>query len=69
MNYTIETLAELIQQTNLTDREKYVVCMRLAGATLKEIGERFGVDRERTRQIEGKAMRKLSHPSRFGVKR
>jgi RNA polymerase primary sigma factor len=30
--------------------------------TLKEVGEKFGVTRERIRQIEGKALKKLRHP-------
>jgi RNA polymerase primary sigma factor len=32
--------------------------------TLEEVGKRFGVIRERIRQIESKALRKLRHPSR-----
>lgn len=53
----------------LSDREAKVLRMRfgLAGnrtMTLEEVGREFGVTRERIRQIEAKALRKLKHPSR-----
>lgn len=53
----------------LSDREAKVLRMRfgLAGnkmMTLEEVGKEFGVTRERIRQIEAKALRKLKHPSR-----
>jgi RNA polymerase primary sigma factor len=53
----------------LTDREAKVLKMRfgLSGKrmmTLEEVGQEFGVTRERIRQIEAKALRKLKHPSR-----
>jgi RNA polymerase primary sigma factor len=53
----------------LTERESKVLKMRfgLAGSkplTLEEVGRHFGVTRERIRQIESKAIRKLRHPSR-----
>lgn len=53
----------------LSDRESKVLKMRfgLAGnkmMTLEEVGRQFGVTRERIRQIEAKALRKLKHPSR-----
>jgi len=53
----------------LTERENKVLKMRfgLAGSkplTLEEVGRHFGVTRERIRQIESKAIRKLRHPSR-----
>jgi RNA polymerase primary sigma factor len=35
--------------------------------TLEQVGKRFGVTRERIRQIEAKALRKLRHPSRMGA--
>ncbi|KKT55813.1 MAG: RNA polymerase sigma factor [Candidatus Collierbacteria bacterium GW2011_GWB1_45_35] len=54
---------------SLTERESKVLRMRfgLAGdkpLTLEEVGKVFGVTRERIRQIESKALRKLRHPSR-----
>lgn len=53
----------------LSDRESKVLAMRfgLNGArpmTLEEVGQKFGVTRERIRQIEAKALRKLRHPSK-----
>jgi RNA polymerase primary sigma factor len=53
----------------LTEREKRVVQLRFGlkdgrARTLEEVGREFSVTRERIRQIEGKALRKLRHPSR-----
>jgi len=58
---------ERVLQT-LTDREARVVRMRFGlnssrPMTLEEVGKKFGVTRERIRQIEAKALRKLRHPS------
>lgn len=54
---------------SLTDREKQVVRLRFGledgrARTLEEVGKEFNVTRERIRQIEAKALRKLRHPSR-----
>ncbi|MCF7934940.1 MAG: RNA polymerase sigma factor RpoD [Synergistales bacterium] len=54
---------------DLTDREREVLRLRFGledghPYTLEEVGRRFGVTRERIRQIEAKALRKLRHPSR-----
>ena len=56
----------------LTPREATVIRMRfgLDGSgehSLEQVGERFGVTRERIRQIEAKALRKLKHPSRSRI--
>ena len=53
----------------LTEREKGVLALRFGmddgtPRTLEEVGKHFGVTRERIRQIEAKALRKLRHPSR-----
>jgi len=55
--------------STLTPREERVLRMRFGigmytDHTLEEVGHQFHVTRERIRQIEGKALRKLSHPSR-----
>lgn len=64
---TEQALNEIL--STLTDREEKVLRLRyglLDGKTytLEEVGKEFGVTRERIRQIEAKAMRKLKHPSR-----
>lgn len=53
----------------LTEREEQVLRLRFglddgSPKTLEEVGQMFGVTRERIRQIEAKALRKLKHPSR-----
>ena len=62
-----EALAEIL--STLTQREADVLKMRFGmydgrNHTLEEVGQKFGVTRERIRQIENKAIRKLRHPSR-----
>jgi RNA polymerase primary sigma factor len=59
---------------SLTPREERVLRMRFGIAmntdhTLEEVGQQFSVTRERIRQIEAKALRKLKHPSRSRVLR
>ena len=62
-----EQLDEVLE--TLTLREKKVLELRFGledgrSRTLEEVGQHFGVTRERIRQIEAKALRKLRHPSR-----
>lgn len=62
-----EQLGEVLN--TLTDREQKVLRLRFGmndgrARTLEEVGKEFDVTRERIRQIEAKALRKLRHPSR-----
>ena len=62
-----EQLDEVLK--TLTDREQKVLRLRFGlddgrARTLEEVGQKFGVTRERIRQIEAKTLRKLRHPSR-----
>ena len=64
----LEDLTRRVLST-LTPREEKVLRMRFGigeqlDHTLEEVGEDFDVTRERIRQIEAKALRKLRHPSR-----
>jgi RNA polymerase primary sigma factor len=66
-----EVLKDAIKDTllTLTEREEQVLKLRFGledgtCRTLEEVGNHFGVTRERIRQIEAKALRKLRHPSR-----
>ncbi|MDF2690857.1 MAG: polymerase sigma factor RpoD [Gammaproteobacteria bacterium] len=68
---TNENLREVTRQIleGLTERESKVLRMRFGinmntDHTLEEVGKQFDVTRERIRQIEAKALRKLRHPSR-----
>ena len=67
--YTVlkEQLVEVL--STLTSREQQVLRLRFGlddgrARTLEEVGKDFNVTRERIRQIEAKALRKLRHPSR-----
>ncbi|GIO14698.1 RNA polymerase sigma factor SigA [Cohnella xylanilytica] len=66
-----ELLKEQLEDVldTLTEREESVLRLRFGlddgrSRTLEEVGHEFGVTRERIRQIEAKALRKLRHPSR-----
>ena len=64
-----ETMASMLKK--LTPREERIIRMRFGfedgnPCTLEEVGQVFAVTRERIRQIEAKALRKLRHPSRSG---
>jgi RNA polymerase primary sigma factor len=62
-----QELAEAL--STLNDREREVIKLRFGledgtPRTLEEVGKEFNVTRERIRQIEAKALRKLRHPNR-----
>ncbi len=66
-----QLLKEQVQEVvaSLTPREQKVLILRFGledgrSRTLEEVGREFHVTRERIRQIEAKALRKLRHPSR-----
>jgi len=68
---SIKMLKENVEEVldSLSEREAKVLKMRFGlernqrPMTLEEVGREFGVTRERIRQIEAKALRKLKHPS------
>jgi len=71
-----QLLREQVEEVldTLSDRERDVLYMRYGlddgrTRTLEEVGKVFGVTRERIRQIEAKALRKLRHPSRANMLR
>jgi RNA polymerase primary sigma factor len=68
---SFQMLKDQIQEVlgTLTERENKIMQLRFGlgdgrGRTLEEVGREFGVTRERIRQIEAKALRKLRHPTR-----
>jgi RNA polymerase primary sigma factor len=66
-NLLKQQMGEILK--GLTERERKVLEMRFGlndgtARTLEEVGQEFGVTRERIRQIEAKALRKLRHPNR-----
>jgi RNA polymerase primary sigma factor len=68
---TFTLLKEQLEEVlgTLTEREQKVLMLRFGledgrARTLEEVGKEFNVTRERIRQIEAKALRKLRHPSR-----
>jgi RNA polymerase primary sigma factor len=68
INTNLKEMTEAVLKT-LTPREERVIKMRFGVGdgsehTLEEVGQSFAVTRERIRQIETKALRKLRHPSR-----
>jgi len=70
VNKEMPTIEDQIDEvlSNLSPREQRVLQLRFGledgrGRNLEEVGKEFGVTRERIRQIEAKALRKLRHPS------
>lgn len=62
-----------ILKKNLQEKEEKIIRMRYGLApyphpmTLEEVGQKFKITRERVRQIEAKALRKIKHPSKSGI--
>ncbi len=72
-SYSIQSAVDEVM-SSLTDREAQVIRLRFGlrdakKCTLEEVGQEFGVTRERIRQIQKKALRKLRHPTRSRVLR
>ena len=70
MNTNVQEQTAHVLRT-LSPREEKIIRMRFgiedgSEHTLEEVGRAFSVTRERIRQIEAKALRKLRHPSRSG---
>lgn len=72
--YVKEANGEMVDMvlSTLSDREANIIRMRFGigrdrAMTLEEVGKEFSLTRERIRQIEAKALRKLRHPSRAGI--
>jgi RNA polymerase primary sigma factor len=61
---TTRVLASLTPREERVLRMRFGIGMNTADHTLEEVGQQFSVTRERIRQIEAKAIRKLRHPSR-----
>src|SRR5262249_50788728 len=73
INLNLKEQTQAVLKT-LTPREEKVLKMRFGVGdgsehTLEEVGQSFAVTRERIRQIESKALRKLRHPSRSRLRR
>ena len=61
---SVATALAIMEAARLTEREQRVILLRyLGGLDLVETGKRFGVTRERIRQVEAKAIRKMLRPS------
>lgn len=58
LSYVVDQMMDTI-----TYREREIVQKRCEGYTIEELGHRFKITRERVRQIEAKALRKLRHPT------
>ena len=70
LHYYSPKLIEDVISKELSERESKVLYLRYGlGYSLEETGKEFGVTKERIRQIEAKALRKLRHPNRIQAMR
>lgn len=70
LRFDVRTCARKTVESLFKDQRDFdIVCCRISGGTLKEIGKIFHVTRERVRQIESKAVERLSRGNSFNSKR
>jgi len=67
MNLSQLFIRDLIRASDLSEKSKDIFLKRLAGQKLEEIGNEYGISRERVRQFEARMIRELKVPYRLGL--